>query len=209
MEKRLKKFRHKTEPRFGLSSKTPHNVISPSTMCRGTRKKGKIDITVSSFNAKSLNNKESSLRHAMGKQSIDVAIINEVSRTIPPPIRGYTYYQARDDRPFRGSVIYVKSTLSSVTTKVPDKSDEMDMEMIHLRLNTLPALHIIGVYLDCAPTVEHANNVQARLEAKLESITSKDEDCILMGDLNRPMDKPTELQKTRIMKSWIDSGKVM
>ena len=30
-----------------------------------------------------------------------------------------------------------------------------------------------------------------------------------MGDLNRPMDKPTELQKTRIMKAWIDSGKVM
>ena len=81
--------------------------------------------------------------------------------------------------------------------------------MIHLRLNTLPALHIIGVYLDCAQTVEQANKVQARLEAKLEAITNKDEDVLLMGDLNRPMDKPTELQKTRIMKSWIDTGKVL
>ena len=106
-------------------------------------------------------------------------------------------------------LIIRKSTWANVTTKVPDQSDEMDMEMIHLRLNCLPALHIIGVYLDCAPTVNYANNVQARLEAKLESITSKDEDCILMGDLNRPMDKSKELQKTRIMKAWIDLGKVM
>ena len=81
--------------------------------------------------------------------------------------------------------------------------------MIHLRLNTIPALHIIGVYLDCAPTVEQATKVQARLEAKLEEITNKDENVLLMGDLNRPMDKPTEHQKTRIIKSWIDTGKVI
>ena len=81
--------------------------------------------------------------------------------------------------------------------------------MIHLRINTLPALHVIGVYLDCKPTVEQANSVQARLEAKLQEITGKDEDVLLMGDLNRPMDKPTELQKTRIMKDWIDTGKVI
>ena len=112
---------------------------------------------INSFNAKSLNNKESSLRHAMGKQSIYIAIIKLVSAIIPPTIRGYTYYQALDDRPFRGTVIYVKSTWANGTTKVPDQSDEMDMEMIHLRLNCLPALHIIGVYLDCAPTVGHAN----------------------------------------------------
>ena len=75
-----------------------------------TRKKGQADIVINSFSAKSLKNKESSLGHAMGKQSIDVAIINEVSAIVPPTIRGYTYYQARDDRPFRGTVIYVKST---------------------------------------------------------------------------------------------------
>ena len=107
------------------------------------------------------------------------------------------------------SCMYIKSTLVGSTTKVPDRSDEKDIEMIHLRINTLPALHVIGVYLDCKPSVEQANSVQARLEAKLQEITDKDEDVLLMGDLNRPMDKPTELQKTRIMKSWIDTGKVI
>ena len=43
----------------------------------------------------------------------------------------------------------------------------------------------------------------------MESITQKGEDCILMGDLNRPMDKQTEFQKTSIMRAWIDSEKVL
>ena len=42
----------------------------------------------------------------------------------------------------------------------------------------------------------------------MESLAAKGEDCLLIGDLNRPMDKPTELQKTRLMKAWIDTGKV-
>ena len=92
-------------------------------------------------------------------------------------------------------MIYVKANWVPMITKIPDLSDKMDMEMIYLRVNCLPTLHIIGVYLDCAPTVAHANQVQTRLEAKMDSITERGEDCILMGDLNRPMDKPTELQK--------------
>ena len=54
----------------------------------------------------------------------------------------------------------------------------------------------------------HAVLVQTRLEEKIEGIAAKGEDCLLIGDLNRNMDKPTELQKTRLMKSWFDTGKV-
>ena len=42
----------------------------------------------------------------------------------------------------------------------------------------------------------------------MESLTQKGEDCLLIGDLNRPMNRPTELQKTRLMQAWIDTGKV-
>ena len=45
---------------------------------KSTRKKGQVPLVIDSFNAKSLKNKESALRHAMGKRSIDVCIINEV-----------------------------------------------------------------------------------------------------------------------------------
>ena len=84
----------------------------------------------------------------------------------------------------------------------------MDLEMIHLCVNTLPTVNIIGAYLDTAPTAAHAVLVQTRLEEKMEALAAKGEDCLLIGDLNRPMDKPTELQKNRLMKAWIDTGKV-
>ena len=90
-------------------------------------------------------------------------------------------------------------------TKVPDTEKEMDMEMIHLRISTL---HILGAYLDTSPTVGHAALVQARLEDKTEEIKAMGEECLLIGDLNGPIDKPTELPKTRLMQTWFDSGKV-
>ena len=102
----------------------------------------------------------------MGTQKIDICVINEVNSSVPPKIRGYTWFQARDDRPFRGTVIYVSSKWAPLITKIPDTADEMDMEMIHLRVNCLPTLNIIGAYLDTAPTVAHAALVQTRLEEK-------------------------------------------
>ena len=109
------------------------------------RKKGKVDIKISSFNASCLSNKRASLELALTKQKIDLAIVNEVGCPVPPPVRGYTIYQARDDRPFRGSCMYLKTSLIEHTTKVPDRSDEDDIEMIHLRLNTQPALRVPGL----------------------------------------------------------------
>ena len=53
------------------------------------------------------------------------------------------------------------------------------MEMIHLRISTLPTLHILGAYLDSSPTVKHAAKVQVRLEEKIEQIKAWDEECLL------------------------------
>ena len=65
------------------------------------------------------------------------------------------------------------SKWAPLVTKVPDADKEMDMEMIHIRVNTLPTLQVIGVYLDTAPTVGHAALVQARLEEKTDQITDR------------------------------------
>ena len=43
---------------------------------------------------------------------------------------------------------------------------------------------------------------------KNDQITNKGEECLLIGDLNRNVDKPTELAKTRLMQSWFDTGKI-
>ena len=118
----------------------------------------------------------------MGKRKIDFCVINEVYWAVPPKIRGYTWFQARDDRPFRGTVIYVSSMCAPLITKIPDIADDIDMEMIHLSVNCVPTLNIIGAYLDTAPAVPHAAQVKTRLEEKMESLTQKEEDCLLIGD---------------------------
>ena len=66
----------------------------------------------------------------------------------------------------------------------------------------------MGAYLDSSPTVGHATHIQARLEDKVEQIKAWDEECLLIGDLNRSVDKPTELPKTRLMQAWFDSNNV-
>ena len=99
-----------------------------------------------------------------------VSVINELSAAVPPTFRGYSWFLAKDDRPFRGTAINVHSNWAKLVTKVPDVDKEMDMELIHLRVSTLPTLHIIGAYLDSKPTVGHAAHVQARLEEKIEEI---------------------------------------
>ena len=53
-------------------------------------------------------------------------------------------------------------------TKVPDAEDKMHLEMSHLRVGTLPTLHILGTYLECKPLVEEAVQIQVRLEKKIE-----------------------------------------
>ena len=55
-------------------------------------------------------------------------------------------------------------------TKAPDSEAEIDMEIIHLRIATLPTLHILGAYFDSSPTVGHPAQVQVRLEDKVKQI---------------------------------------
>ena len=139
-----------------MRTATHKQMMAQERKLVGEKTKGKVELVVSSFNAKSLKNKLAAFTHALGKSKIDICVINELSVSTPPTIRGYSWFQARDDRPFRGTAIYVHSKWAPLVTKVPDADKEMDMEMIHLRLNTLTTLHIIGAYLDTAPTVGHA-----------------------------------------------------
>ena len=97
---------------------------------------------------------------------------------------------------------------AKLVSKVPEEKTEMDLEMIHLRISTLLTLYILGACLDCSPTVEHAAKFQVRLEEKIKKIKKWAEEWLLIENLNRLLDKPTELPKTRMMQSWFDSGKV-
>ena len=102
----------------------------------------------------------------------------------------------------RGTAIYIRKKWAKLVAKEQDT----EAKMILLQLSTLPTFHIMG--LDSNPKVDHAAKVQARIEDKIEQIKAWEEECLLIGDLNLPVYKPTELPKTRMMQSWFESGKV-
>ena len=72
-----------------MRTETHKSMMAREHRLAGVKTKGKVEIVVSSFNAKSLKNKQSALRHAMGKGNIDICVINEVYAAVPPTIRGY------------------------------------------------------------------------------------------------------------------------
>ena len=86
----------------------------------GERTKGQVDMVVIAFNARSLKNKLAAFQHALGKRKVDVSVVNELSAAVPPTVRGYSWFLAMDDRPLRGTAIYVQSKWAKLVTKVPD-----------------------------------------------------------------------------------------
>ena len=43
----------------------------------------------------------------------------------------------------------------------------------------------------------------------MKKIKEWGEECLLMADLNRPVNKPRELLKTRLLTDWIDTGMIL
>ena len=82
-----------------MQTETHKAMMAQERNLASTRKKEKVDLVINSFNAIFLKNKQSALRLAMGKIKINICIVNEVYSAVPPKIRGYTWFQARDDRP--------------------------------------------------------------------------------------------------------------
>ena len=71
--------------------------------------KGREDLIVNAFNARSLKNKLAAFQHALGKRKVDVCVVYEVTAATPPTVRGYSCFLAKDDRPFRGTAMYTQN----------------------------------------------------------------------------------------------------
>ena len=71
-----------------VNNKTRKEMMAREHKIAGEQTKGKVDLVVSSFNAKSIKNKLAAFTHALGKRKIDVCVINELSVSTPPTYRG-------------------------------------------------------------------------------------------------------------------------
>ena len=58
-------------------------------------------------------------------------------------------------------------------SRIPDDEHDEILELIHLRVGTMPTLHIVGTYLESSPTIDEAFRAEVRLEAKNTSVEEK------------------------------------
>ena len=100
-----------------------------------------------------------------------ICVINKGYAAVPPNIRGYSWFQ--------GDGYGYDPSLRQYTT-----------DPAHNRSLSGHGTH--------SGTRSNGTNKNG---GKIDSIAAKGKDCLLIGDLNRNMDKPRELTKTRLMKS--------
>ena len=109
--------------------------------------------------------------------------------------------QKLGDRKCHGIIMYVNQRWKVSILRVPD--EDKDLEWIHLRVETTPALNIFGTYLDCSPNVGKADQVWRKIRNKIDPIMEKGEGILLMGDLNRCLNTETPNYHTRVLQEWI------
>ena len=115
-----------------------------------------------SVNAISITGIIVSITKIVKDHEVDFAVIHELNTVNPPKIQGYTYLNAREDNKFRGTAVYVANKWRKHVTKIPENVKEVNMEMIHLRVSTLPTLLILIAFLESSPSVEEAIRAQVR-----------------------------------------------
>ena len=101
---------------------------------------------------------------------------------------------------FRGTAVYVTNRWRNHIERIPDDEHMEDLELVHLRVGSLPMLQIVGAKLESSPN---------KIGGKNPNNQDWGEQCLLIGDLNWAPNKPQELPKTRLMTEWIDLGEVV
>ena len=86
----------------------------------------------------------------------------------------------------------MKEMYTKVTVRVEDPEEkDVDSEFIHLRVEGDPACNIISVYLKSGMNVGEAAKTHEILQRKVDTGAAMGEDCLLMGDMNAPVNPNT------------------
>ena len=101
-----------------IHTETHKQMMAQECKLAREHSKGRMDMVVTAFNARSLKNKLAAFQHALNKRKVDVCVVNELSDAVPPTVRGYSWFLAKDDRPFRRKAIYYAPLIN--LEQVPD-----------------------------------------------------------------------------------------
>ena len=177
---------------------------------RGKKRSNLKELNINACNTRSLPSKTDSIRTILDNNDIDVCILSELNTRKPPRFKGYLkQFTKLSNKAFHGVAIYVKNNLKGNVIRIPDENH--DLEIVHIMIkDTNPALHIIGVYLDCESRVP-ADDMEItwhKLVDKVDSILDRGEAVALLGDFNRAIDQPKETRGKRLLIDWINRDTV-
>ena len=104
-------------------------------------------------------------------------------------------------------MLYVRDEYTKRHLRVTEE-EEKGTEIIHVRMESIPPINIIGVYMDTNQTKAKAENTHNIITEKVQSRDIAGENCV--GDtnaaINRNFNKVTPA--TKLILDWENTGKV-
>ena len=212
-ERNIEKRQSSSKCPFGKLCSTVHfpcrRFVAPVIPFQKRRRKQcKVqEVSIYACNVRSINNKLSSVKTILENNDIDVCIINELNTKKKHKFKGYHSFNKFSPRQFHGISVLVKNHFRHAI-RIPDESD---LEIVHLMIkDTNPALHIMGVYLDCESRtrVDDIRRIWSKLVDKVESVLVRGEAVALLGDFNRAIDDPELTCGKKLLIEWLQKGNV-
>ena len=108
-----------------------------------------------------------------------------------------------------GIAILVKNNIAKDCIRIPDESK---LEIVHLRMsNTVPALNIIGTYINCqwrSTAVEDIKMEWHLYTEKVQQAMHRGEAVLCMGDFYRPLQAKKFSHGTNLLNDWLKEEQV-
>ena len=167
-------------------------------------------LKIVAMNVRGITNKKKSIECILTEQEIDIAIISEIGTRNMPKFPGYTSFinYKKNHKHMHGIVILVNNSIKKDVIRIPDESD---LEIVHLRVsNTLPAVNIIGTYLNCESrsSVEDIKKEWHLFTDKVQQSMQRGEAVVCMGDFNRPLQAKKLSHGTNLLNDWLKEENV-
>ena len=146
----------------------------------------------------------------MSSQSCDIGIFSELNEKFKAPaIKGFRCFSHISKKPFRSLAIYVRSELSNMVLRIPDKDTDIQTVHLLLKFTNLPTSLIVA-YLDVESscTADTFEKKWHKVTAKVEASLQRGEGVIMMADMNRPLQCKRKSKGTYLLLEWVKLDKM-
>ena len=166
----------------------------------------KESLKIYSVNARSVNNKRGSIKNIIESGDADIYFFSETNTNKSMNFQGHHNFNFFDKRRFHGLTAVCGNHLKGKLLRIPHDDT---IELVHLlHKETEPATNIIGVYLDVEARTTTAKTLETwtKLKVIANDILERGEALILVGDMNRPVDREKQSYGTKLLNSLLEEA---